>query len=307
MRDVLDDLLGWWRDGRSVAMATVIAHLAQRPPPGRARPCSSGRTAPPSAASPAAVSRARCTSWARRCSATGQPVLSATGSPTTTRSRSGSPAAASSTLRGAVSTGDRSRNSATSRPRSRAERAGRGGHGRRRARPTRSGGGWSCGRTGVPARSGSARLDDAVTDDVRGMLASGRTGTLRYGRDGERRGEGLAVFVASFAPPPRMLVFGAIDFAAAVARIGAFLGYRVTVCDARPVFATAAPVPGRRRGRGRLAAPVPGGRGGRGPGGRADGDLRAHPRPEVRRARAGGGAGAAGGVRRGDGVAAHPR
>ncbi|MBX6722373.1 MAG: XdhC family protein, partial [Dactylosporangium sp.] len=85
---------------------------------------------------------------------------------------------------------------------------------------------------------GSARLDDAVTDDVRGMLASGRTGTLRYGHEGERRGEGLTVFVASFAPPPRMLVFGAIDFAAAVARLGAFLGYRVTVCDARPVFAT---------------------------------------------------------------------
>jgi xanthine dehydrogenase accessory factor len=36
-----------------------------------------------------------------------------------------------------------------------------------------------------------------------------------------------------------MLVFGAIDFAAAVARVGTFLGYRVTVCDARPVFATA--------------------------------------------------------------------
>src|SRR3712207_6994270 len=35
-----------------------------------------------------------------------------------------------------------------------------------------------------------------------------------------------------------MVVFGAIDFAAAVARVGAFLGYRVTVCDARPVFAT---------------------------------------------------------------------
>jgi xanthine dehydrogenase accessory factor len=85
---------------------------------------------------------------------------------------------------------------------------------------------------------GSARLDDAATDDVRGMLASGRTGTLRYGHEGERRGEGLTLFVASFAPPPRMLVFGAIDFAAAVARLGAFLGYRVTVCDARPVFAT---------------------------------------------------------------------
>jgi xanthine dehydrogenase accessory factor len=85
---------------------------------------------------------------------------------------------------------------------------------------------------------GSDRLDDAATDDVRGMLATGRTGPLRYGLDGERRGDELAMFVASFAPPPRMLVFGAIDFAAAVARLGAYLGYRVTVCDARPVFAT---------------------------------------------------------------------
>ena len=48
----------------------------------------------------------------------------------------------------------------------------------------------------------------------------------------------MRVFVASYAPKPRMLVFGAIDFAAAVARVGSFLGYRVTVCDARPVFAT---------------------------------------------------------------------
>jgi xanthine dehydrogenase accessory factor len=85
---------------------------------------------------------------------------------------------------------------------------------------------------------GSSRVNDAVTDDARGMLATGRTGTLHYGPDGERRGEGMAVFVGSFEPPPRMLVFGAIDFAAAMARLGSFLGYRVTVCDARPVFAT---------------------------------------------------------------------
>jgi xanthine dehydrogenase accessory factor len=85
---------------------------------------------------------------------------------------------------------------------------------------------------------GSDRLDDAAVDDVRGMLATGRTGTLRYGYDGQRRGDELTLFVAGYAPPPRMIVFGAIDFAAAVARIGSFLGYRVTVCDARPVFAT---------------------------------------------------------------------
>jgi xanthine dehydrogenase accessory factor len=88
-----------------------------------------------------------------------------------------------------------------------------------------------------------ARLDQAVDDDARGMLAQGLTGVRRYGPDGERRRDELAVFVQSFAPAPRMLVFGAIDFAAAVARAGKFLGYHVTVCDARPVFATASRFP----------------------------------------------------------------
>ena len=79
---------------------------------------------------------------------------------------------------------------------------------------------------------------------MRGLLDAGRNGTLHYGVDGQRRGEGLDVFVESFAPPPRMIVFGAIDFASAVARMGSFLGFRVTVCDARPVFATASRFPG---------------------------------------------------------------
>lgn len=90
----------------------------------------------------------------------------------------------------------------------------------------------------------SARMHDAVTDDVRGLLDVGRSGTLHYGTDGERRGEGMSVFVNVFQPPPRLIVFGAIDFAAAMADLGAFLGYRVTVCDARGVFATAARFPG---------------------------------------------------------------
>lgn len=90
---------------------------------------------------------------------------------------------------------------------------------------------------------GSERADHAVRDDALGLLAAGHNATLTYGPDGERRGEGMRVFVWAFAPPPRMLVFGAIDFAAAVARMGTFLGYRVTVCDARPVFATASRFP----------------------------------------------------------------
>ena len=95
----------------------------------------------------------------------------------------------------------------------------------------------------VDGTLGTARLDDAVRDDARGLLASGRSALVSYGVEGQRRGEGLSVFVESFAPPPRLIVFGAIDFAAAVARIGTFLGMRVTVCDARPVFATASRFP----------------------------------------------------------------
>jgi xanthine dehydrogenase accessory factor len=85
---------------------------------------------------------------------------------------------------------------------------------------------------------GAPGLDAAVSADARGELALGVTGVRHYGPHGERREDAVSVFLQSFAPPPRMLVFGAIDYAAAVARIGDFLGYRVTVCDARPAFAT---------------------------------------------------------------------
>ncbi|MFF8994748.1 XdhC family protein [Streptomyces sp. NPDC014983] len=92
--------------------------------------------------------------------------------------------------------------------------------------------------SGAEGTLGDARLDSAVTERARGLLARGSTAVVRMGRAGEERRDDIAVFVESFAPPPRMLVFGAIDFASAVARIGKFLGYHVTVCDARPVFAT---------------------------------------------------------------------
>jgi xanthine dehydrogenase accessory factor len=100
---------------------------------------------------------------------------------------------------------------------------------------------WHAGASGT--LGSGTRLDTAVDDDARGMLAQGLTGIRRYGAHGERRGDELSVFVNSFAPPPRMLVFGAIDFAAAVARVGKFLGYHVTVCDARKVFATTSRFP----------------------------------------------------------------
>jgi len=86
--------------------------------------------------------------------------------------------------------------------------------------------------------AGNEDLDRAVVEAARGMLEGGRTDTVHFGSRGQRRMEDVTVFIQSFAPPPRMYVFGAIDFASAVARIGKFMGYRVVVCDARAIFAT---------------------------------------------------------------------
>ncbi|MFC9204361.1 XdhC family protein, partial [[Kitasatospora] papulosa] len=90
---------------------------------------------------------------------------------------------------------------------------------------------------------GPAELDRTAAAEARAMLDTGRTGELVIGAEGSRCGSPLTLLVESSVPPPRMIVFGAIDFAAALVRAGRFLGYRVTVCDARPVFATAARFP----------------------------------------------------------------
>ncbi|CQR60965.1 XdhC family protein [Streptomyces leeuwenhoekii] len=86
-------------------------------------------------------------------------------------------------------------------------------------------------------------LDRTVAAEAGAFLDAGRTGTLEIGEQGSRCGAPLTVLIESSVPPPRMIVFGAIDFAAALVRVGKFLGYHVTVCDARPVFATAARFP----------------------------------------------------------------
>ncbi|HET6360181.1 XdhC/CoxI family protein [Streptomyces sp.] len=90
---------------------------------------------------------------------------------------------------------------------------------------------------------GHPELDRTAAGEALALLDSGRTATVTIGEDGARCGRPLTLFVESSVPAPRMIVFGAIDFAAALVQVGKFLGYHVTVCDARPVFATAARFP----------------------------------------------------------------
>lgn len=91
---------------------------------------------------------------------------------------------------------------------------------------------------------GHAELDRIVGRDALAELEAGRSGIRHYGPQGQTTPEDLAdgqtitVFVESFAPPPQMWIFGAVDFTAALAKVAKVLGYRVTVCDAREVFAT---------------------------------------------------------------------
>jgi xanthine dehydrogenase accessory factor len=237
MRDVLDDLLRWWSAGEPVGMGTVVGTWRSAP-----RPAGAAMLVGPDGSAVGSVSggcvEGAVYELAREVADTGRPQLQRYGvsdddafavgltcggvidvfvervdragfpelADVAAAVRAGEPVAVVTCVAGPV------------------HRLGR----RLVVWPDRVAGGL-----------GPERLDAAAADDARGLLAAGRTGELRYGVDGQRRGDDLTLFVSSHAPRPRMIVFGAIDFAAAVARIGGFLGYRVTVCDARPVFATA--------------------------------------------------------------------
>ena len=85
---------------------------------------------------------------------------------------------------------------------------------------------------------GDLPLHRRALEEARSMLASSSTGVRHFCPQGEDSGPEVEIFVQSFAPPPQMYVFGAIDFSRATVRIGKLLGYRVTVCDARETFAT---------------------------------------------------------------------
>ena len=262
MREVLPELLGWWQQGKPVGMGTVVATWRSAP-----RPAGASMLVGPGGTAVGSVSggcvEGAVYDLAQQAVATGTPVLERYGV-------SDDDAFAVGLTCGGIldvwvervdrdsfpQLADVAADVEAGRPVAVATviehpdptRLGR----RLVVRPDQMAGDRQADEAKLPAERhasrpteslGSRRADDAVRDDALGLLASGSNATLSYGPDGERRGEGMRVFVWSFAPKPRLLVFGAIDFAAAVARVGSFLGYHVTVCDARPVFATASRFP----------------------------------------------------------------
>ncbi|MFF5521830.1 XdhC family protein [Streptomyces coeruleorubidus] len=101
----------------------------------------------------------------------------------------------------------------------------------------------SGGGSGYEGTLGDVDQEQNVAAQARALLRAGRGGRIEIRGKAETCPEPFSVLVHTRAPRPRMLIFGAVDFAAALSRAGRFLGYRVTVCDARPVFATAARFP----------------------------------------------------------------
>src|SRR5207302_1186217 len=83
---------------------------------------------------------------------------------------------------------------------------------------------------------GITLLDASVKRDALGCLEQGISIVRRYSALGEVMGSDLRVYIQGFSSPPRMVIFGAIDFSIAVAKAAGDLGYRVTICDARAPF-----------------------------------------------------------------------
>ena len=96
---------------------------------------------------------------------------------------------------------------------------------------------------GMRGRLGSAGLDRAAADEARARLAVGAHARRTLGADGEPIGTDVHLFIEAHAPKPVMYIFGAIDFSRAMAHVGTYLGYRVVVVDARPIFATKQRIP----------------------------------------------------------------
>ena len=217
MKDVLETLERWVGEGLRAATATVVRTERSAPrDPARCSPSPSEDEVAGSVTGgcvePAVYEEAQAVLGG------GPPKLRRrTASPTTRRSRSASRAAAPST------------SSSTRSTRRSWRRSPRPSEDERPVALTINVDGGSIGEKhlvyGDSARDGEVGEQGARAARARARPGSSRWARRRCSSRRSRRG-------------PKMYVFGAIDFASTLASIGRFLGYHVTVCDARAKFVT---------------------------------------------------------------------
>jgi xanthine dehydrogenase accessory factor len=98
----------------------------------------------------------------------------------------------------------------------------------------------SGGAAGVAsALDGGRGHERRIASELAARIALGAGGLDTIDCDGDL----VEVFFEVAVAPPAMIVFGAMEFSAALAASARMLGYRVTVCDPRPLFATPARFP----------------------------------------------------------------
>ena len=86
---------------------------------------------------------------------------------------------------------------------------------------------------------GGERLGDGVPDEI----AEQANELIRGHRSQVLESDGVKVFAEVYAPPPRLLVYGAVDTAEALCAAARLLGWKTIVADARAKFATRARIP----------------------------------------------------------------
>jgi xanthine dehydrogenase accessory factor len=89
--------------------------------------------------------------------------------------------------------------------------------------------------TGVPTdvmviKPAGAAATDELSETARTLVDRRRSGTVTH--------QGEQYFIETFARPPRIVVFGAVQAAIPLVRMAHELGYRVLVADARAAFAS---------------------------------------------------------------------
>lgn len=96
---------------------------------------------------------------------------------------------------------------------------------------------------GFTGSTGDRLTDEIIVAKSAALLELGENSIIEIEDAGEWADVSARVFIMTNRPRPRMIIFGAIDFASALTVQAKLLGYRVAVCDARPVFATPARFP----------------------------------------------------------------